>query len=228
MGLQLPLGIKLKDDATLANFYPGENKQALDYIEQMVSEFKEPYLYLWGQPGVGISHLLQGACHTVHARGERALYLSFAQPELTPDALEGLEQLSLVCLDDLDEVVGKQAWESAILQLLNRVIDNNACLLVASNRYAKDLGFVLPDLRKKFSWGVSFQISHLSDEGKLEALRLRCSNRGLLLPIEVAKFLVKKTKNMSELFAALNKLEGEALITKRKLSVSFAKEILSS
>ena len=33
--LQLPLGVRLRDDATFANYYPGANAAALGYVERM-------------------------------------------------------------------------------------------------------------------------------------------------------------------------------------------------
>lgn len=34
--IQLPLGVRLRDDATFANFYPGANAAALGYVNACV------------------------------------------------------------------------------------------------------------------------------------------------------------------------------------------------
>ena len=33
--IQLPLGVRLRDDATFANYYPGANAAALGYVERL-------------------------------------------------------------------------------------------------------------------------------------------------------------------------------------------------
>ena len=69
--IQLPLGVRLRDDATFANFYPGANAAALGYVERLCSPdagWSDELIYLWGMPGVGRSHLLQAACN--HIVGE--------------------------------------------------------------------------------------------------------------------------------------------------------------
>ena len=63
--IQLPLGVRLRDDATFANYYPGANAAALGYVERLCEAdagWTDSLIYLWGAAGVGRSHLLQAAC----------------------------------------------------------------------------------------------------------------------------------------------------------------------
>ncbi|MGY8818503.1 MAG: DnaA ATPase domain-containing protein, partial [Pseudomonadales bacterium] len=116
--IQLPLGIRLRDDATFANFYPGANAAALGYVERVCSPaagWSDELIYLWGGTGVGRSHLLQAACLRVEQRGELAVYLPLAEvAEYGPALLDDLEQSELVCLDDLDAIAGDPVWEEAL------------------------------------------------------------------------------------------------------------------
>ena len=76
--VQLPLGVRLRDDATFANYYPGANAAALGYVERLCdadSGWAESLIYLWGNDGVGRSHLLQAAC----LRFEQHVYEEFQQ-----------------------------------------------------------------------------------------------------------------------------------------------------
>ena len=66
--IQLPLGVRLRDDATFANYYPGANAAALGYVERLCQPdagWGDSLIYLWGSAGVGRSHLL-------HRFGRRA------------------------------------------------------------------------------------------------------------------------------------------------------------
>ena len=80
--IQLPLGVRLRDDATFANYYPGANAAALGYVERLCEAqagWTESLIYLWGAEGVGCSHLLQAACLRFEQRGEPAVYLPLAE-----------------------------------------------------------------------------------------------------------------------------------------------------
>ena len=60
---QLPLSVQLKDDATFDNYYTAENAEAVMHLQKASVGEGEQCLYIWGEPGVGCSHLLQAACH---------------------------------------------------------------------------------------------------------------------------------------------------------------------
>jgi DnaA family protein len=50
--IQLPLGVRLRDDATFINYYPGANAAALGYVERLCEAdagWTESLIYLWGK-----------------------------------------------------------------------------------------------------------------------------------------------------------------------------------
>jgi DnaA family protein len=58
---QLALGISPPPQPTLDNFVPGANAELLARLRELsAGRFPESVLYLWGEPGSGKSHLLQG------------------------------------------------------------------------------------------------------------------------------------------------------------------------
>lgn len=69
--IQLPLGVRLRDDATFINYYPGANAAALGYVERLCEAdagWTESLIYLWGKQGVGRTHLLQAATQRFQQR----------------------------------------------------------------------------------------------------------------------------------------------------------------
>src|SRR5512147_1579820 len=108
---QLPLAVRLRDTARLDSFVPGRNREALESIGTG-SRATPKVLWLWGRPGTGKTHLLQGACAAVAERGGSASYLDLAAAE--PGWLEGCENLDLVCLDGIDFVTADATWNEAI------------------------------------------------------------------------------------------------------------------
>lgn len=229
--IQLPLGIRLRDDATFASYYPGANPVALGYVERLCEPeagWSDNLIYLWGSEGVGRSHLLQAACLRFEQRGEAAVYLPLGElAEHGPQLLEDLEQCALVCLDDLHRVVGDPAWEEALFHLFNRLRDAGRCLLLAADAAPRELPVQLPDLASRLSLALVFQLQPLSDEDKLRALQLRASRRGLQLPDDVARFILTRgSRSMSDLFELLERLDQASLQAQRKLTIPFLKEVL--
>jgi DnaA family protein len=229
--VQLPLGVRLRDDATFANYYPGANAAALGYVERLCEAdagWTESLIYLWGGAGVGCSHLLQAACLRFEQRGEPAVYLPLAEVvEYGPALLDNLEQCELVCLDNLDAVAGRADWEEALFHLFNRLRDSGRRLLLAANASPRELPVQLADLQSRLTLALVFQLQSLSDEDKLRALQLRASRRGLHLSDEVGRFILTRgERSMSALFELLERLDQASLQAQRKLTIPFLKETL--
>lgn len=229
--IQLPLGVRLRDDATFANYYPGANAAALGYVERLCEAeagWTESLIYLWGGEGVGCSHLLQAACLRFEQCGEPAVYLPLREvADYGPELLDNLEQCELVCLDDLDAVAGRRDWEEALFHLFNRLRDSGRRLLLSANCSPRELPVGLPDLQSRLTLALVFQLQSLSDEDKLRALQLRASRRGLQLSDEVGRFILTRgTRSMSALFELLERLDQASLQAQRKLTIPFLKATL--
>ncbi|WP_300657341.1 DnaA regulatory inactivator Hda [Pseudomonas sp.] len=229
--IQLPLGVRLRDDATFANYYPGANAAALGYVERLCEAeagWAESLIYLWGGAGVGRTHLLQAACLRFEQLGEPAVYLPLAElVEHGPNMLDNLEQFELVCLDDLDAVAGRSDWEEALFHLFNRLRDSGRRLLLSASSSPRELPVKLADLQSRLTLALVFQLQSLSDEDKLRALQLRASRRGLHLSDEVGRFILTRgERSMSALFELLERLDQASLQAQRRLTIPFLKEIL--
>ena len=229
--IQLPLSVRLRDDATFANYYPGANAAALGYVERLCEAeagWAESLIYLWGHDGVGRSHLLQAACLRFEQFEERTIYLPMADlVQYGPEIFDDLEQCELVCIDDLDVLVGKREWEEGLFHLFNRLRDTGRRLLLAASKSPRELQVKLPDLKSRLTMALIFQLHGLSDEDKLRALQLRASRRGLHLTDEVGRFILNRgSRSMNSLFDLLEQLDRASLQAQRKLTIPFLKETL--
>ncbi len=222
-GVQLPLGLALRDGFGLDNFHPGANAQAL----HAVREAQLPFIYLWGAYGSGRSHLLQAA---VGAESAPALYLPLAEArDYGPEMLEGLEEMALLALDDIEQVAGERPWEEALFHLYNRLHLAGGRLLVAADRAPVNLPLLIPDLRTRLSHGVTLQLQTLDDDGLAAALQLRAAQRGLELGDEVASYLLRRAPRDSHaLFELLERLDQASWEQKRRLTVPFVRGLLDT
>lgn len=215
---QLPLDIKLRDDATFAT-YQGEAPVKLRATPGIV--------YLWGQPGTGRSHLLQAACHAANASGRTSIYL--VAPEHGPGILTALESIDVVCVDDLQAVVGDATWESELFHLVNGVRDNHRTLILSANCGAHLLPVQLPDLKSRLLGAAQIETDVLGDDAKVRLLQQKAGQKGFVLPLEVARFIMSRTnRDMPSLLSLLARLDVETMRQQKKVTIPFVKQMLGS
>lgn len=229
MNKQLALAIQLNDEATLIDFNWENNALLQQQLQKILLQKEDRLLYLWGTRGCGKSHLLQACCQAINAT-ESAIYLPLLLlKEWGPQSIEGLEEQTLVCIDDIDCIAHDPAWEEALFHLYNRIKDQNKSILIISgNQPPASLPIELPDLRSRLGWGLVIQVNELSDEEKVNTLKLHASKRGFDLPESVGHFLINRcSRNMHDLHQLLNRLDDASLAAHRKITIPFVKHILS-
>lgn len=231
---QLPLQMQLNDSATFANFFAkGKNTQVTGAL-QNIDKNTEQFVYIYGQKGVGCSHLLQASCHLLDTQGKQTLYLPLGDllshsPEYAPeDILEGLENISLLCFDDLDAICGKQVWEEALFHFYNRARETGLVMVMAASQAPRQLPLALADFASRLSWGLVYQLEPLSDEEKVGLLQMRAKHRGMTLAEELARFIVaRSSRDTAGLLKVLDKLDKASLIHRRRLTIPFVKEVFN-
>jgi len=231
---QLALSVQLPDDETFESFRSkanqGVSSQLRQFVEQKaLDEQNQPKsFYLFGLSGVGKSHLLHASSAYAAKLGKTSVCLSCAELQALPvDVLEGLEQIDLICLDDIHLIANNKIWQQAIFDLYNRVIEHNNCLIISGEQSANQLGLSLPDLVSRLNWGLTEQVKPLDDDEKILVLQYRASQRGLMLSDDTAKFLLNRlSREMAHLLHSLDTLDKESIREQRKITIPFIKEVL--
>lgn len=229
MSRQLALAIQLNNEATLADFCWGDNALLHQQLHHALNGQGERLIYLWGIEGSGKSHLLQACCQEISTKNQSAIYLPLQTlKEWGPDVLEGMDEQTWICIDDLDAIANDAVWEEALFHLYNRVRDNGQTTLIISGRLPPaNIAVRLPDLRSRLSWGLVIQLNELCDEDKINTLKLHASKRGFDLPTSVGQFLLNRcARNMHDLDILLNRLDEASLIAQRKITIPFVKHVL--
>jgi len=228
LSAQLTLGLSLKDEATFANFYAVNNAEIIAELKKTSSGQGERVIYLRGTRGEGCTHLLQACCHYAYHHQLGSVYLPLANLlALSPEVLNGLESLAVVCIDDLHVVAGLSEWEEAIFHLYNRIYDRGGNIIIVANDSPRSINLSLPDLVSRLSWGMVYQLQPLVDTEKLAVLTMRANHRGISLSEEVGKYILTHCpRHMGTLFAALDALDKASLAAQRRLTIPFVKEVL--
>lgn len=224
---QLPLNIRLSDDACFSSFYTTDNHlQLMSSLQAFLKQEDALLFYLWGGSGVGKSHLLQ-ACCVEKADSGPVSYVDLAdKDELTLAVFEGLEQQSMVCFDNVDTLAGNQAWEEALFHAYNRIQQNKGLIIVSASASPRGVLFQLKDLQSRLSSGITYSIQELDDAEKISAIQLRASIRGLEISDEVGRYLLSRyPRNLRVLFELLEQLDELSLVAQRKLTIPFVKTV---
>jgi DnaA-homolog protein len=221
---QLPLAVRLRDFAVFETFEPGPNGAVVAVLAAPAAA--GPAVWLWGPEGSGKSHLLQAAC----AAEPSAAYLPVAELlDAGPGVLEGWHDRALVCIDDIDRLAGQRDWELAAFALFNRLWEQGGCLVVSACAGPAATRFALPDLQSRLAWGGVFRLAPLSDDDRVAALRRRAAHRGLDLPLDSARYLMRRLpRDMRALCGWLDTLDVASLAAGKRLTLPFVKSVIES
>lgn len=177
---QLSLPLSLPDDETFNSFYAGENASLLSAIQAAVNQPHGSYLYFWSRDGGGKSHLLHAACAEVSSKDRAVGYVPLDKRAwFVPDVLEGMEHLSLVCIDNVQCIAGDEEWEMALFNLYNRILETGkTCLLITGTDHRVRSAAVTGS-RFRLDWGQIYKLHPLSDDEKFRHCNCGQSCAGL-------------------------------------------------
>ncbi|REL29385.1 DnaA regulatory inactivator Hda [Thalassotalea euphylliae] len=245
---QLALAVHLPDDETFESYTGNTNLTVLKILRDFVSQLRfsnshktqnstQPDLietvnsfYLFGLSGAGKSHLLHAASNYADSLGKTSLCLPMSEIiEMPVEVLEGLEQIDLICVDDIQLIRGNMVWQQAIFDLFNRVKEQGKQILIAGTNSVQDLSLELPDLKSRLSWGYVEQLKQLTDDEKMAVVARRARQRGLNIQPDVIKYLLNHfSRDTAALIQYLDTLDKLSIREQRKITIPFIKEALAN
>lgn len=225
--MQLPLDINIHEHQTLENYCWQGNELLKHEILLALNNQGERFFYLWGHSGVGKTHILQAITQKAEAN---AIYLPMEQLLNYGQAVfEDMEQLDIICLDDIEAIAKYKELEEALFHLYNKIRDNGKTRLFLAGQFAiKSLPLELPDLRSRVGWGLVFHLEELTEQDKLWVLSHQAEEKGLELSPSVGQYLITHcARDMHQLKQLIDKLDKASLAAQRKLTVPFVKQALN-
>ena len=225
---QLPLTFEPRERYTFNTFIAGRNRLAVDLVRQMARGGGETQVLVWADKGNGKSHLLQAACNLASQSKLTACYLPAKEVIDSPVQLfEGLEQLEIVCIDDVDVMMQSAVWEEALFDLINRVRSAGKRIILAAGMSPESCVINLADLRSRLSWGPVFHLHELDDEDTISAMQTRAQQSGLEMADNVASYLITHyPRDLFDLFERLDHLDKASMAMQRRLTIPFVKSVL--
>lgn len=227
---QLSLPVRLNDYATLDNYYVPAGSTNSDVLNVLRSFQDYPHVFIWGDASSGVSHLLQATCQRASADGLSSIYLplkDFQAAENPEELLVGIETTQLVCIDDLDSVISNSSWSEQLFHMFNRCLITRSSIVFGANSSPAALEVVLPDLESRLRSCLTYKLVKLSDSEKLDALVFRAKRRGMDMPGNVADYIATRfSRNLTDQFDLLERLDRLSLIEKRVLTIPFVKKVI--
>ena len=223
---QLPLNVQLNDGVNFDNFLSGDNLQLVEKLTSLTASSAE-FIFVWGSHETGKTHLAQALCNYFNQQSMSAAYLPLANQQLSAEILDGMSFMDLVCIDDFASIEGDKTWEEALFDLYNNLKLEKKNLVIFSATPPAKSSVALADLKSRLSAMEIYKIEALNDEQKLELLQKRAANRGMDVPVDVAKFILsRKSRSVSDLINILDQIDHSSMVLQRKVTIPLIKEIL--
>jgi len=206
---------------TLDNFVTGENAETVSVLRALgrgVSD--ERFIYLWGGPGSGRSHLLRAVLRQLGDAGRRVRLYANGEAPLVDDPAE------VVGVDDVQQL-DEQA-QINLFNIFNYLKDSSGMLVVTGDVPPARLS-LRADLLTRLAWGLVYEVHALSENDRRAAVLEYAAARGLTLPMEVTEYLLARgPRDPSSLRALVDTLDRVSLEQKRAVTVPLAREVLQA
>lgn len=216
---QLALELASPPAPTLANFVTGGNAEAVAALRALAAGAAgERFIYLWGAPGSGRSHLLRAVLKSLADAGRRVrLYAAGEQP-LADDSAE------VVGVDDVERLDGQA--QINLFNIFNNLKETSGVLVVTGDCPPARLS-LRADLLTRLAWGLVYEVHTLSEDDRRAAVLDYANARGFTLPPEVTDYLLTRVpRDLSSLRALVDTLDRVSLEQKRAVTVPLAREVL--
>jgi DnaA-homolog protein len=211
---QLALDITAPRAPSFDNFVVGRNAEAMGHLRAAIGGSGERFVYLWGEPGCGRTHLLKAV-----AGAARASYVACESNSVFDD------DVPLLAADNVDRL-GADA-QIALFHRYN-ILREQGGGLIASGRVPPVQLKLRADLMTRLGWGLVVQLHALTDDDKAQALAQHARVLGFTLSREVIAYLLTHAaREMGALFATLDALDRYMLETKRALTVPLVRDWLA-
>ena len=196
-------------------------------------------LYIYGDSGLGKTHIVQAIGHEVRQRHPelQVLYVSmnkfqaqfqtaYKNGEIT-DFIHFYQTVDVLIIDDIQELTGKVGTQNAFFNIFNHLQLAGKQLILTSDKPPVELKDIEQRLLTRFKWGLSAYLSIPDYETKVKIIRSKAQRLGANIPEDVVAYLAENiSANIREIEGALSSLIANASFLGRKITISLAKDIL--
>ena len=197
-------------------------------IEAKDALFGSGDIFLYGLEKTGKTYLLQSLCNHYSSEGKTSSFIPLKEVrDLGSQITESLESLDLICIDDVDLIVGDNSWEMAIFNLINNSLLTNCRLVFCSSFNPSNIDFVLKDLMSRIKKINHIEIFPVNTNNLPKAIKYIANSRSINLGEREIDYLIRYSeRSISNLINIIEKLDDLSMELKRKITVPLIKEVI--
>jgi chromosomal replication initiator protein len=209
----------------LDNFIVGPSNQlafaACDAVARRPGTAYNP-LYIYGDVGLGKTHLLQAAGNTIKSKfkdkkiiyttADRFLsdYVSSVKKRTVDRLKEKYSTIDVLIIDDVQFLAGKAQTQEMLYNIFNIMYERGGQMILSGDRAPRELGELEPRLKSRFEWGIIVDVGAPDFETRLAILQEKARSREFIIPQEVAEYIAYNAhSNVREIEGILNQIVAE-------------------
>ena len=228
---QLIFPFQVNQKASFASFFCSpDNIELMSRLADLVASKKADELIINGAEGSGKSFLMQAICNELSSSGKQFAFIPMNKAiNMGVEIFQNLASLNAVCIDDLQLILSREEWETALFNLINECQQSNCSLILAfgGNQSLEDIT-QLPDLLSRIKRMEFMKLQAVQDEFLNQALDFVSQQLDINLEKAELEFLLKhQTREFSLLVDNLMVLDKQAASLKRKITIPLIKETLN-
>lgn len=235
---------QLNEAYTFENYCLGESNKLPYAIAEHIanhpgtSDFNPFFLY--GQVGVGKTHLIQAIGIRVKERNPRSrvcfvtlrqfqqLYQNAIISKKVPHFINWFQQMDVLLIDDLQELSHKEGTTEALFAIFNYLHQNNKSLIFTCDRPPMELDGLADRLIDRFKWGITEKLPAPDLALKKKILEFKASKNGLALSKPVIDLIAEQsTGSIRELEGIVMGILTRSIMLNCPITIDLAKQVMS-
>ena len=226
---QLALQIQINERASLDNFFVSKNNnQTIQILKNiLLSSNKGAQIFIDDLGSNGKSYLLQAICNDFSNSNNSSIYIPMQETiNFDPSILEGISELNLICVDDIDLINKRREWEIPFFNLINECYEKE-CFLILSGSINKLKA--IPDLISRIKKMETLRLEAINDDELMEATQAISKNLNIEISDKNMNYLINNSKrDIKTIFRTLSQLEKESLERKKSIGLNLIKDVIRS
>ena len=238
------ISAQLSDRYTFEHFVIGKSNElaaaAAAAVSQAPGKVYNP-LFLYGDTGLGKTHLMQAVAHDVMVRfpDTRITFIGTEQftnemigsiqTRTTQDFRRRYRETDLLLVDDIQFLKGKEATQEEFFHTFNALYEAGRQIILTSDRPPSEIPGLEARLVSRFQWGMVADIELPDLEHRIAILRNKAliDHLEMTIPEDVIRFIAEHVRSsVRELEGSIIKLLAYASLKHREITVDVAREAL--
>jgi chromosomal replication initiator protein len=196
-------------------------------------------LFIYGQAGLGKTHLLHAIGHYVHRHYQHDVvryvstetflneYVDAIRSNTTANFKRRYRDIDVLLIDDIQFMEGKEGLQEEFFHTFNSLHGANKQIVISSDRMPDAIPTLEERLRGRFKWGLITDVQPPDMETRLAILRNKAERDDSRVPAETLEFIATNiTSNIRELEGALIRVTAYASLNRVPITTHLAETLL--